>query len=554
MTISQSKERLRSGIEQVALGRLSRRDFLTVFGASVLTMSGVFEALAQAEDAALVQAQARAEAASSFDYIIIGCGTSGSVLANRLSASGASVAVIEAGGDPRGFEGVDLPHKWTSLIASDLDWKFETVAQSAAAGRKISQPRGKAIGGSSAINALMYMRPSRGDLARWATPGWDYDSLLPSMQKVERTSGGARGSRGGEGPFSITTATGDHPLTVASVAAAQAAGYSYGDLNDDLDAGIGLLDLATRDGVREDAGRAYLFPALNRPNLAVLTETRALRLVMEGDRCKGVEVATTSGTRIIEATLETVLTAGAIGSPHLMMLSGIGAADKLRPLGIQTVADLPTLGKGLQDHMNIRHAHFTTVEKLAMPVGIGAEVQLLASRDAPDGERNIQLLFTQVPLGDAPFGFLEGWTTLVALMRPQSRGTISLASADPVAAPRIDPAYLSQPQDVVALRAGLDLARSLHAEAPLAGLGQPVPLPEGDIDSLIRMTAGGYYHLTGGCAMGESASAVCDPDLRVNGIDGLRVADASVVPEIPSVNTMATVLMIGERASELILS
>ena len=217
------------------------------------------------------------------------------------------------------------------------------------------------------------------------------------------------------------------------------------------------------------------------------------------------------------------------------------------------MADRSNVGQGLQDHMNVRHAHFKVNEKLPMPVGMGAEAQMLAALDPDDAQRNVQLLFAQVPLGEAPFGFLEGVTTLVGVMKPHSRGSIALTSADPMAAPAIDPGYLSDARDVAALKAGLDLAQALQAESGLAKMGSAVSIETDDLDALIRSTAGGYYHLTGGCGMGTSDDAVCAPDLSVNGVTGLRVADASVAPTIPSVNTMATAFMIGERASELIV-
>ncbi|MGH3786708.1 MAG: GMC family oxidoreductase N-terminal domain-containing protein [Pseudonocardiaceae bacterium] len=490
-----------------------------------------------------------------FDYVVVG---GGSVVAARLSQDrDARVLLLEAGA-AQPLEAMSVPAAWPTLRGSSADWANMTTPQSELQ-KAVAWPRGRALGGSSSINAMMFARGHRSSYDAWEVAGgkgWGFEGLLPCFQRSEHAEGRDPGLRGMDGPMVVAPAATPHPVTAAAIEAAVEAGHAHAvDISGGLEEGFGWVDLNILDGARQSAADAYLRPVLDRANLSVVTETHVGRLRVEGDRCTGVDYTVGGESLRVGCSREVVLCAGTIGSAQLMLLSGIGPADQLREVGVEVVTDLPGVGANLHDHPLVRTAYTAT-----RPVAMGADNHVEAiglmrsdpSLSAPD----LQAHFV-VP-GPAELG--DGFLIQFALMTPHSRGHLWLASADPSAAPLLDPRYLSDSRDLDALVAGLELVREIGRAPALAPWRDQEVSPGADIqddDSLrgfLRAKLESYSHYAGSCRMGSDDMAVVDTDLRVRGIDGLRIADASVMPSIPSANTHATVLAIAERASELIRS
>ena len=518
------------------------------------------------------------------DYIIIGAGAAGCLLANRLSADpGARVLLLEAGA-----------RDWNPLIRvpmmagllyymKSLNWGYETVPQPGLGGRKLGWPRGRVLGGSTAINGMMYIRGNRLDYDGWrqdGLAGWGYDDVLPHFTAFERNvSDHDPAFHGDDGELWTERARGENPIYRAWLDSAVAAGFPRNrDFNGHDQEGVGLYDFNIRAGRRVSAAAAFLAPVRARPNLAVQTGAQVRRLTFEGRRCTGVETATGH----LVARREVILAAGAINSPQLLELSGIGDAERLRSLGIVPVVDSPDVGRNLQDHLGIYVQHaslqavtlyglmrpdraaFAGVRALLTGTGPAASVPLEAGGflrtrpelDAPDVHVTVVpgLSLATTQMGQMQHGFL----TNVYGLRPLSRGSVRIASADPSAKPILDPAYLSEPADRRTLRDGVALARRIVGQAPLAPYRGPELAPgatittDAAVDAWIAATANTIFHPVGTCRMGADPRSVVDGDLKVRGIDGLRVVDASVMPSIISGNTSAPTMMIAEKAASLI--
>src|SRR5919108_201247 len=495
---------------------------------------------------------------SDYDYVIVGAGTAGSVLAARLSErEGASVLLLEAGGPPM-LDLLTVPQAWPDLAGTAVDWCYATVPQTGTADRAHVMPQGKVLGGSSAINAMAHIRGHRANFDRWASDGatgWDYESVLPYFKRSEHAEGRDPADRGMGGPLRVAPARERHPLSQALFDAALEAGIpATEDGNGAEPEGVCWHELNIVDGVRQSAADAYLKPIARRPGLTIETGALALRLLFHGDRCVGVEYAVDRQIRRAHATGETVVCAGAIGSPKLLMLSGVGPERHLRELGIEVVEELPGVGENLHDHplAGITYEARRPVEPGANNHG---EVSALQRTSPEVDEPDLQFVFIDVPFHPPTLqGPSNGYTIGFAVMTPVSRGALRLASADPSQAPWIDPGYLALQEDLRRMLIGFERAREIGAASALADWRGRQVLPEPEVvggaaarDYLARCT-GPYFHLVGTCAIGE----VVDPELRVRGIDGLRVADASVMPSIVSANTNATTVMIAERAAALI--
>jgi choline dehydrogenase len=499
---------------------------------------------------------------TSYDFVVVGAGTAGSVVAARLTENpDAQVLLLEAG-PAQGPEEVSVPAAWPTLAGSEIDWGYVTAPQPGLAGAALPYPRGRMLGGSSSINAMLYTRADRSSYDDWAAdgaPGWGYDDLLPYFRRSETTDGRDPRYRGTDGPMKPRRATNVHPVARALSRAFEQLGYPMAeDLSGADREGASWPEINVVDGVRQSAADGYLRHALDRPNLTVVTDARVRSLTVFGARCTGVEYSFHGELHTAAAAAEVILCAGVIGSPHLLQLSGIGPADTLRSHRIDVVVDLPEVGDNLADHP-FGSVVYTPAKP--MPAGTNNHGDVFAvlrthpALSAPD----IQLLFLDVPYirptVPAP---KEGFTIAFSVLRPHSRGSVMLASNDPEAAPLIDPGLLRDERDMRTMLGGLRLAREVGAAAALAEWRkeevQPGPTVRAEAQErdYLRRSTGTYNHPVGTCRLGVDERAVTDLELRVRGLDGLRVADASVMPSIPGANTNATVLAIAERAAAII--
>jgi len=516
------------------------------------------------------------------DYVIVGSGSAGCVLAARLSEDAdVSVCLIEAGGSDRALN-VLIPAAFAKLFRGDRDWAYLSDPEPGLEGRRLFTPRGKMLGGCSSMNAMLYVRGNRADYDGWAkdgATGWTYDEVLPYFRATENFSRGADEYRGTGGPLHVIDHRSRTALTERFVEAAVEAGLPYNeDYNGARQEGVGYLQVNQKYGRRWSAADAWLRPAMKRKNLTVRTQAHALGVVVENGRATGVRIATKDGEQVVRAGREVILCAGAIGTPQLLMLSGVGPADHLRELGIDVVVDNPNVGEHYQDHlfypMNwettakgtlaeaehpLQLLQFVTRGRGLLTSTVAEATAFLSTRqglDAPD----LQLHFGPVYFHNNGFdthatpAFAIG-PTLVA---PQSRGRIRLRSADPLEAPSILGNHLTQAADVEAVRAGVDLCREIVRQkslAPLTGRelhpGEGVTTPEA-IERDVRRDVETIYHPTSTARIGTPETGAVDPELRVHGVQALRVVDASVFPTIPRGNTNAPVYMVAERAADLI--
>jgi choline dehydrogenase len=500
---------------------------------------------------------------TSVDYVVVGAGSAGCAVASRLTEDpDVSVLLVEAGGDDDRGDAITNVAAWPMNLGTAVDWCLTTVPQPATSGAQHPWPRGKIIGGTSSVNAAIWLRGHAANFASWeaqGAAGWGYDDVLPIFRRMESAPGRDPRYRGDSGPMRVAPASERHPLSVAFLAAASEVGLPRSeDLNAEQQTGAAWFDLTIADGLRQSTAVAYLRPAQDRPNLTVHTDATVHRLILEGSRCVGV-VYERGGEQItVRAEREVVLSAGVIGSPQLLLLSGVGPADHLRAVGIEVQHDLPGVGTNLQDHVLTGVTYESTVPLPPTPSNHGDCCVVLSSTLAGP-EPDLQLLCIDIPflpphLPPPPHGYTIG----VGLMKPHSRGTVRLADADPRTPPLIDPQYLSDPRDVQVLLEGLAWARELGGASSLESLRarETHPGPDAHTEDGLRhfltLAAGSYWHPAGSCPMGNGPDSVVDPKLRVHGLDGLRVADASVMPSIVSANTNPATVMIGERAADFL--
>lgn len=495
------------------------------------------------------------------DVVVIGAGSSGCALVHRLTSDpSVRVVLIEAGPSPQSNPAVSTPGRWVSLMGSSLDWKFTTEPEPGLEHRTLAFPRGKAVGGCSAINAMTYIRGHRLDFDGWrarGNAGWGYDDVLPSFRRVEDNSRGASEFRGANGPLRVADGADAHAGHHAFLAAARARGFEAApdwDFHQPaLENGAGFYQKNIKDGRRHSAADAFLASALARPNLDVVTEAQVTRLLVDRTRVVGVEYMR-NGERARVHASEVVLCGGVVASPQMLMLSGIGPADHLRALGLPVVVDLPGVGANLQDHLklSVRWQGKTTLPPSTVTAGLF--VHSVAPGSTRHGAPDLQFYVGRGT--DRPDAFI---TITASLVRPYSRGEIRLRSADPFAAPIIRGAYLSEPRDVAALVEGVRLARALAATAAYDALRgeelEPGPsvTSTSALEAFARRASDTIYHPAGTCRMGNDGHAVVDATLRVRGVEGLRIADASVMPDVVSATTHAACVMIGDRAAEFML-
>ncbi|WP_433290210.1 GMC family oxidoreductase [Pseudonocardia sp. CA-142604] len=499
-------------------------------------------------------------AVDSCEYVVVGGGTAGCVIASRLSqGDGTRVLLVEAGGEQQ-VAAISVPAAWPGLVQSPLSWGDFTVQQ-AATGTTVMLPRGRGLGGSSAINAMNFIRGHHTSYDAWTSAGakgWGFDDLLPYFKRSENVVGGDPDLRGLDGPLTVAPANPGNPVVAALLDAAEQTGYRRAtDISGGLEEGFGWSDLNVVGGIRQDAFAAYLSPVIERTNLDVVTNALVHRLRIEHGRCTGIDYSVAGELVSVACTGEVVLTAGTIGSAQLLMLSGIGPAGQLRRVGVDVQLDLPGVGENMHDHPIANVVYRAARPVPAARFNHGEAIGLLRSGPwvtAPD----LQFVFLDapghIPSADAPE---QGYTIGVSAITPRSRGTVRLAGAEPGRAPLIDPNYVADDHDMATMVAGLRLAREIGRAPALDPWrdAEVVPCLDDDegLRSYVRQTLASYSHPVGTCRIGVDATSVVDLELRVHGIEGLRVADGSVIPAIPSANTNATVYAIAERAADLIL-
>nr|WP_228461762.1 GMC family oxidoreductase N-terminal domain-containing protein [Gordonia spumicola] len=516
------------------------------------------------------------------EYIVVGAGSSGAVVAARLAEKGRSVVLLEAGPEKKD-KFAAIPAAFSKLFKTEMDWNYQTADQPGLGGRSIYFPRGKLVGGSSSMNAMMWVRGFRADYDAWARAagdGWGYDSVLEYFKRIEDVEGSSHPDHGRGGPLHVSRQRSPRDATAQFLAAVEKAGYRREQANTASPDGFTETMVNQHRGARWSTSEAYLDSARKLPNLTVVTGALARKVVLDGARAVGVEVDHGGRVQTVRASREVILSGGAINTPQLLMLSGVGAAEHLRAHGVDVVVDSPEVGANLSDHLvcpvgyRVASGSLFDAEKplqlidylvrrRGMLTSNVAEaygfIRSRAELESPD----LELIFAPAPFYDEGIGEPDGHGVVAGpiLVAPRSRGTVTLTSGDPTARVLVDPKYLSDPDGVdrAAMLAGLRATHTILHTDPMRGVIGDLARPRRAASTVdetlaiaLEQNSHTLYHPTGTCRMGSDSGSVVDPELRVRGVDGLRVADASVMPTIIRGHTHAPSMVIGERAADLI--
>ena len=501
---------------------------------------------------------------STYDYIIVGAGSAGCVVAARLSENpAAQVLLLEAGGTDD-HEDVHDPVKWPTLFPGPLDWGYTTAPMRHCLGRVDHVPRARMLGGCHSHNASVWVRGHHADYDHWAglgNAGWSWADVRAVFQKIEDWHGPADSVRGVGGPMYVAPPASPNAVATAFVQSGPAVGLpTLADYNSGSMEGTSFFNFTIKDGRRFSVVQAYLQPAMTRGNLTVLTNAVTHRVIMDGTRCTGVTYQHDGEMRTARATIEVVLSAGVIGSPAILLRSGIGPADDLKPLGIPVVLDVRGVGQNLQDHVLFAGINYECKIDLPAPHNNGAESTMWWKSDPQLEAPNIQPVVLEFPFVTADLAHLlpnqNCYAIAPSIICPESRGSVTITSADPLAVPIIDVNYYASDTDVNAMLFAIDLCREMGASPAFDDLRKrevmPGKLGRHDMIETLKKGATTYFHPVGTCRMGSDADAVVDARLRVHGITGLRIADASIMPTVTRGNTNAPSVMIGEQAAAFI--
>jgi choline dehydrogenase len=562
-------EGIQTLLDQTAHGKISRRALLmrlVALGTIGARPAGLVD---QVIAAGANQIALRGMLGKPFDYIIVGGGGAGCVVARRLAESGAArVLLIEAGSSEEGVESISRPESWFTNLGGPYDWAMKYAPQAALDNREIRISRGKVLGGCSSINAMLWVRGHKHDYDLWAhdgCPGWDFQSILPAFKAIEDWQGGETNLRGAGGLLRCELPNSVHPIAQAMLDASQALGYRVReDVNGPVFGGASLANLNIKDGARHSTARAFLRPIMHYPNLTVLTEHQVDRLVMKQGKVTGVSCPVNGVYQTLVATKDVILTAGALHTPQLLMRSGIGRADDLKALGISPQINLPGVGQNLQDHPLLMGVNIAYHESSLPLSGNGGGAQLIAASGVADSHSDLMIVPIQVPyanqyVAEAYNVPANAFAITPGLMRVQSRGYLKLRSSDPSIAMEIQPNMLQEYQDMVAMERGVELCLDLGAQTAFKSLGKLISPRQNhtkkELKNFIRKSCDTFFHSVGTCKMGQDTNSVVDPtNLRVHGVEGLRVMDASIIPTIPTCNTHAPVVMIAERGAAMVLN
>ncbi len=551
------------------LGHIDRRTFMRmVYGVGVSAAA----AHLMAEKALAIQINQAAQLADlkpRYDYIVCGAGSSGCVVARRLAEkANTSVLLIEAGGS-YDVENVTNPSMWPTNIRSERDWGFTAEPSRGVNGRALIMPMGKVLGGGSSINVMAYVRGHKNDYDYWASEAgdnaWNYDSIVNIFKRIEDWQGPDDPDyRGKGGLFYVQSAPNPNPIAPAMVKAAASVGIpSFADHNGKMMEGPGgcaLPNVAIKDGRRHSVFMNYLQPILDKPNITVLINAEVQKVMLDGTTAMGVEVRLANGTRTIDANQEIILSTGAINTPRILMLSGIGDEAVLKKAGVPVRHKLAGVGKNFRDHVLLGGCVWEYTNPLA-PRNNMSECTFFWKSDSALDTPDLQPFQVEVPYASEVTGKQfnvpkSGWSILPGLVRPESHGTVTIRSDDPKAPPLIDARFLSDPKDVKALERCIEICRDIGNSAEMKPFTKrevmPGPLKGAELVEFVRNSATTYFHQTCSCRMGKDEGAVVDGQLKVRGIDKLRIADGSIMPRVTTGNTMMPCVIIGERMGEIL--